>query len=83
MEVVFNKASAYMHSTNIKKWDLCAGNAILNAVGGSIHSFDDKEIDYSSSHSVINENGLLAALSNHRFYMDKILNRNTKTNVAR
>ncbi len=32
LEVTSGREDAYIHVTLIKKWDLCAGNAILNAL---------------------------------------------------
>ncbi|RZC36545.1 inositol monophosphatase 3, partial [Asbolus verrucosus] len=33
LEVATGKVDAYLHITAIKKWDICAGNAIINAMG--------------------------------------------------
>ena len=38
---------AYVHVTKIKKWDICAGDAILRALGGKLTDLDGKEVDYS------------------------------------
>lgn len=73
LQVVFNNASAYIHTTNIKKWDLCAGNAILNAVGGKMTNLLNAEIDYSKNEHIVNEKGLLASVTNHNVYMDRII----------
>ena len=62
LQVVERKADLYLHVTNIKKWDICAGNAILNAVGGKMTTLKGKEIDYSFKDSPRNEDGLVAAL---------------------
>ena len=37
---------AYVHVTKIKKWDICAGDAILRALGGKLTDLDGKEVDY-------------------------------------
>ena len=37
---------AYVHVTKIKKWDICAGDAILRALGGRLTDLDGKEVDY-------------------------------------
>ncbi len=60
LQVVEQAADLYMHTTLIKKWDICAGNAILNAVGGKMISRKMEEFNYSFEGSPINENGLLA-----------------------
>ncbi len=36
LEVASGREDAYVHVTLIKKWDLCAGNAILNSMGGAM-----------------------------------------------
>jgi 3'-phosphoadenosine 5'-phosphosulfate (PAPS) 3'-phosphatase len=36
VNVVKGNADAYLHTTKIKKWDLCAANAILSSVDGKM-----------------------------------------------
>lgn len=72
LQVVFNNATAYIHSTNIKKWDICAGNAILNAVGGQMTNLQNESIDYADGGDPINSKGLLATLVHHKMYLTKI-----------
>lgn len=80
MQVVFNNATAYIHSTNIKKWDICAGNAILNAVGGQMTNLQNESIDYSGNGDSINTKGLLATLVHHKMYLTKISSNLQNTN---
>ncbi|XP_026887674.2 inositol monophosphatase 3 [Electrophorus electricus] len=56
----YEKADMYVHVTYIKKWDICAGNAILKALGGHMTTLKGEEIDYSGSES--NTGGLLASI---------------------
>lgn len=78
LQVVANNATAYMHSTRIKKWDICAGNAILNALGGKMTTLTNEVINYSDGNSPIDDKGLLAALTNHDVYISKILEKQNK-----
>ena len=61
LQVVKGEADLYLHTTRIKKWDICAGNAVLNAVGGRMSTMKGKEIDYSFRGSPQNEDGIVAA----------------------
>lgn len=65
---------AYTHVTLIKKWDICAGNAILNAVGGKMTTLDGDFIDYSAYLSPKNNRGLLATVRKniHYLYLEKL-----------
>lgn len=56
----YEKADMYIHVTYIKKWDICAGNAILKALGGHMTTLKGEEIDYSGSEK--NTGGLLASI---------------------
>ena len=40
----------YLHSSLIKKWDLCAGAAILNTLGGRLTDTDGKDLDFKNEY---------------------------------
>jgi inositol monophosphatase 3 len=60
LEVIKGNADAYLHVTNIKKWDLCAGNAILNALEGTMVTLNGEKLDYSPDTDPMNSKGILA-----------------------
>lgn len=68
--VINGSIDAYVHTTRIKKWDICAGNAILNAVGGQMTTLNGQSLDYSDTQNVQNNDGLLATLYEHRKFLD-------------
>ena len=74
LEVVKGSVDAYTHITRIKKWDICAGNAILNALGGKMTTLDGDFINYSPRLDAKNERGLLATMSArvHYDYLEKL-----------
>lgn len=78
LQVLHNNATAYIHSTAIKKWDICAGNAILNGVGGKMTNLKNQEISYSEKDSAVSDKGLLATAVKgiHEMYIEKILEQN-------
>lgn len=61
-----------MHSTAIKKWDICAGNAIIDAKGGQMTTTFNKKIDYSDIQNVKNEDGLVVTLEKHEQFVGKL-----------
>jgi inositol monophosphatase 3 len=71
LEVVSRHVDAYLHMTEIKKWDICAGNAIINALGGKMTTLSNKVLDYSSEET-INTKGILATMEKHEFYLEKL-----------
>ncbi|XP_058467966.1 putative inositol monophosphatase 3 [Malaya genurostris] len=75
LQVLHNNATVYIHSTAIKKWDICAGNAILSAVGGKMTDLKNQNILYNDKDAFVNENGLLATVaeSTHEQYIRKII----------
>ncbi|XP_036685933.1 Golgi-resident adenosine 3',5'-bisphosphate 3'-phosphatase isoform X1 [Balaenoptera musculus] len=65
------KADLYIHVTYIKKWDICAGNAILKALGGHMTTLSGEEISYTGADGV--EGGLLASIRvNHQALVRKL-----------
>ncbi|XP_041061539.1 Golgi-resident adenosine 3',5'-bisphosphate 3'-phosphatase-like [Carcharodon carcharias] len=55
-----DSADVYIHVTFIKKWDICAGDAILKALGGQMTTIEGDAIDYSDFPS--NNGGLVASI---------------------
>lgn len=81
--MVFNNATAYIHTSFIKKWDLCAGNAILNSLNGKMTDLSNEEIEYLNDKNVVHTKGLVATLTNHKFYIDKIKANESKMKINR
>ncbi|XP_068090883.1 Golgi-resident adenosine 3',5'-bisphosphate 3'-phosphatase [Hyperolius riggenbachi] len=69
-------ADVYIHITYIKKWDICAGNAILNALGGHMTTLKGEEIIYTGSDG--NEGGLLSSIGmDHDALVEKLASKIT------
>jgi inositol monophosphatase 3 len=68
IELIKGKADAYIHITLIKKWDICAPNAILNAIkNGKLTTINGNQIKYGFDDKVQNEDGLIATIgSDHQ-----------------
>ena len=72
LQLFEDKADAYVHVTLIKKWDICAGDAILRTLGGKMTTLDGKEITYGDESKPANEKGLLASIHQHAHYKEKL-----------
>jgi len=70
LRVINGSIDAYVHTTRIKKWDVCAGNAILNAVSGQMTTLRGQSLDYSDIKHPQNSDGLLATLREHTKFLD-------------
>lgn len=46
LEVAVGNVTAYIHTTDIKKWDICAGTAILGALKGTVTQLYEQEPIY-------------------------------------
>lgn len=64
--MLHDKVDAYVHVTAIKKWDICAADALISATNGQMTTLKDAAINYSaphkvadSSNGVVNSDGLL------------------------
>ena len=64
----------YIHVTLIKKWDICAGTALLDALGGQMTTLDGTAVDYSGRPTleVKNTGGVLATMHDHDSYVAKL-----------
>ncbi|XP_035526438.1 inositol monophosphatase 3 isoform X2 [Morone saxatilis] len=68
-----DQADVYMHITIIKKWDICAGAALLNALGGQMTTLKGEDIDYSGT--PVNKGGLVASVGvDHKALLEKLPN---------
>ncbi|XP_013859884.1 inositol monophosphatase 3 [Austrofundulus limnaeus] len=66
-----DQADLYVHITYIKKWDICAGAALLKALGGQMTTLKGEDIDYSGA--PLNRGGLLASVGvDHMAVMKKL-----------
>ena len=63
LKVAQRQADLYLHTTAIKKWDICAGNAVLNTLGGKMTTRKGDKIDYSLDGDPKNLDGIVATAS--------------------
>ena len=66
----------YVHVTLIKKWDICAGDAILRTLGsGKLTTLKGEDVDYSGrpAHEK-NEGGVIAAMHDHAAFVNLLKN---------
>ncbi|CAB1343109.1 unnamed protein product, partial [Coregonus sp. 'balchen'] len=67
------KASAYVFaSLGTKKWDTCAPEAILHAVGGKLTDMLGNVLCYDANVKHMNSAGVLATLHNHQYYASRV-----------
>ncbi|KAM4623468.1 inositol monophosphatase 3 isoform 1-T1 [Polymixia lowei] len=68
-----DQADVYIHVTYIKKWDICAGAALLAALGGQMTTLQGEDIDYSGSEG--NKGGLMATVGvDHKALLERLPN---------
>ncbi|XP_056149310.1 inositol monophosphatase 3 [Lampris incognitus] len=66
-----DQADIYIHVTYIKKWDICAGAALLATLGGQMTTLQGKDIDYSGTEA--NKEGLVASVSvDHKALVERL-----------
>ncbi|XP_071451035.1 putative inositol monophosphatase 3 [Hetaerina americana] len=72
LEVLNGNAAAYVHVTAIKKWDVCAGDALLRSFDGKMTTIGGEQLDYGASSSAVNSDGIVAALQKHNWYREQL-----------
>lgn len=73
IQLVEGKASAYVFaSPGCKKWDTCAPEAILHAVGGKLTDMHGNAYRYDADVKHMNSAGVLATLQDHQYYLSRV-----------
>ncbi|XP_068198161.1 3'(2'),5'-bisphosphate nucleotidase 1 isoform X2 [Antennarius striatus] len=73
IQLVEGQVSAYVFaSLGCKKWDTCAPEAILHAVGGKLTDMHGNGYRYDANVKRMNSTGVLATLRNHEFYLSRV-----------
>ncbi|TKS75508.1 3'(2'),5'-bisphosphate nucleotidase 1 [Collichthys lucidus] len=73
IQLVEGRASAYVFaSPGCKKWDTCAPEAILDAVGGKLTDMHGNAYRYHANVKHMNSAGVLATLRNHEYYASRV-----------
>ncbi|XP_033859436.1 3'(2'),5'-bisphosphate nucleotidase 1 [Acipenser ruthenus] len=73
IQLIEGKASAYVFaSPGCKKWDTCAPEAILHAVGGKLTDMHGKPYRYHKDVKHMNSAGVLATLRDFEFYASRV-----------
>ncbi|KAJ3594898.1 hypothetical protein NHX12_004203 [Muraenolepis orangiensis] len=66
-----DQADVYIHVTYIKKWDICAGAALVAALGGRMTTLKGEAIDYRGNER--NTGGLVATVGlDHKALLEKL-----------
>uniref|UniRef100_A0A5F8GCB6 3'(2'),5'-bisphosphate nucleotidase 1 n=1 Tax=Monodelphis domestica TaxID=13616 RepID=A0A5F8GCB6_MONDO len=69
IQLIEGKASAYVFaSPGCKKWDTCAPEVILHAVGGKLTDIHGNALQYHKEVKHMNSAGVLATLRNYDYY---------------
>jgi len=64
-EIIKGDFDVYVHTSQMKKWDLCAGTALLKTAEGRITDLNGKDIDYKSAFDYRLEDGMIASKYDH------------------
>lgn len=64
LQVILGKSDCYFYDrTGTKKWDTCAGEALLEALGGVITGMNGDYYEYKVGGELANKNGVLAMIN--------------------
>nr|XP_054772836.1 inositol monophosphatase 3-like [Lytechinus pictus] len=72
MSLLEDESDIYIHVTLIKKWDICAGNAILTEMKSKMTTLKGDMIKYDRTDDVKNPDGLLATVWDHNVFFAKL-----------
>ncbi|OQR67904.1 putative inositol monophosphatase 3-like [Tropilaelaps mercedesae] len=69
LQVAEGKEDLYVHTTLIKKWDICAGAALLETLGGQMVTLKGDIIDFGQRQDAVNRDGVLAFLKDKNNFL--------------
>ncbi|XP_053737961.1 3'(2'),5'-bisphosphate nucleotidase 1 isoform X3 [Synchiropus splendidus] len=73
IQLIEGRATAYVFaSPGCKKWDTCAPEAILHAVGGKLTDMHNRPYRYHADVKHMNSTGVLATLRHHEDYASRV-----------
>ena len=73
LQLIENNAHAYIFaSPGTKKWDTCAPQAVLEALGGTLVDVHGNTLQYDKNVKHPNSAGTISAVKNIDFYLGKI-----------
>lgn len=58
-----------MHTSLIKKWDICAGAALLETLGGQMITLKGDAIDFGQRQEEVNGDGVVAFLKDKNDFL--------------
>ncbi len=64
-EIISGDHDVYVHKHQIKKWDICAGAALLNTANGRITDLLGKDIKFDNVFDYKVEDGLVVSMYEH------------------
>ena len=80
-QVLHGYADYYLHISPIKKWDLCAPDAVLRSHSGLLTTLKNRTINYDHfSREMLVKDGLLAT---HKRNHNDVLNLLSKVNLTK
>lgn len=81
LQLIDGKAHAYVFaSPGCKKWDTCAPQAVLEALGGTLTDIHGNTLEYHKDVKHRNSGGVLATVKDHQFYL-KCIPQNVRDNL--
>ncbi|KRZ35878.1 Palmitoyltransferase ZDHHC3 [Trichinella pseudospiralis] len=73
LRVLNGSAGLYLHTTTVKKWDVCAVDAVIHSAGGRMTDLTGKNLSYLPSTDETYKTGLLVTMNEHFYYLSKLL----------
>ncbi|XP_022656866.1 putative inositol monophosphatase 3 [Varroa jacobsoni] len=69
LQVAEGKDDLYVHTSLIKKWDICAGAALLETLGGQMITLKGDAIDFGQRQEEVNGDGVIAFLKDKNDFL--------------